>query len=242
MDSSSSLLEPVEEATREETATEETAESSTGSSSYKTIAEQISGYHIYLENAADPEIAPLLRKFNITETDIAACRTALEEVKQLDADQKREYGEKYAAYENIGVEFKEASRPYTDSVAIARIVFKNDREAYKALVLGGKRKSNIADWVQDAVIFYKNLLASPDMLAKMARYNRTEDMLKAEFKEVNDVADSLAAYARETGEALRSTELRDQKLESLRETIDELIEISRIALKDTPLLLKKLGL
>jgi hypothetical protein len=166
----------------------------------------------------------------------------IEEARAADANNEKEYGEQYAAYGILEKEFKEASQPYKVSLGVARIAFRGDREARKALVLGGKRKRTIAYWVRDTEVFYRNLLDSDAFKAGMAKFGRTEKILKAEYKEVKDVIDALAVHRKEMGEAQESTAIRDKVMEALDDWMMDFMGIARIALADQPDAFDKLGM
>lgn len=214
-----------------------------GQSGYKTIGEQLEYHETFLNNVTtSPVIQNALASFNYTADQIAKGKRLLEETREADARNLKEYGEQYAATEKVEKEFKEASVPYVESLEVARVTFKKDPQANKALVLKGKRSVKLAEWVRDADIFYRNLLSSPEYLEKMARFNRTKELLELQYKEVADVSAALSAQKKESAEAVASTAERDAKLQELADWMVDFIAIARIALKGKPDELKKLGL
>lgn len=216
---------------------------STGQSVYQTIGEQMGYYGTFLNNVtASQVIQNALASFNYSAEQIATGKKMLEVVRNADARNLKEYGEQYAATENVAKEFKEASGPYIESLEVARITFGKDPQAKKALVLKGKRSKKLAEWVRDADIFYRNLLSSPEYLEKMARFNRTKELLELQYKEVADVSAALASQTKESAEAVASTAERDARLQELADWMADFIAIARIALKGKPDELKKLGL
>jgi hypothetical protein len=230
----------VNEAPTEETAVEDI---STSQTVYQTIGEQLENYATFLNNVtASQVIQAALASFNYSADQITTGKRLLETVREADARNLKEYGEQYTATENVAKEFKEASGPYIESLEVARITFRKDLQANKALVLKGKRSKKLAEWVRDADIFYRNLLSSPEYLAKMARFNRTKELLELQYKEVADVSAALASQTKESAEAVASTAERDAKLQELADWMGEFIAIARIALKGKPDELKKLGL
>ncbi|HMA63786.1 MAG: hypothetical protein ACM31E_02215 [Fibrobacterota bacterium] len=211
-------------------------------SSYKTIGERLQFYSIVITNTSDQAIFDALGKFNYTPEKIARGKLLIENAYQADAVNAKEYGEQYAATQRVETEFKEASVPYMTSLGVARIAFKNDIEAAKALALKGKRASSIANWLRDAELFYRNILTNDRYLNAMAEFGRTRQMLEAEYKEVLDVKDAFAQQKKEIGEALESTMIRDTRMEELDAWMSDFIGIARIALQSNPEYLTKLGL
>jgi hypothetical protein len=211
-------------------------------SSYKTIGERLQFYSIIITNTNDLAILDSLVRFNYTPEKIARGKVLIENAFQADAKNAKEYGEQYAATQRLETEFKEASVPYMTSLGVARIAFKNDIEAAKALALKGKRASSIANWIRDAELFYRNTLNNDRYLTAMAEFGRTRAILEAEYKEVLDVKDAFAQQKKEIGEALESTMVRDTRMEELDAWMSDFIGIARIALQSNPEYLTKLGL
>ena len=214
----------------------------TGQSGYETIGERLAKYQIYLTNAADADVAPRLEKFGYNEQKLSTGKGLLNEAREADAANAREYGQQYAATEKLEKEFAEATKPYMISLAVGRIAFSKDRDARRALVLKGARSRSVPDWTRDADLFYRNALGTPAFLARLAEFGRTREMLEAEYKEVKDVSAALAAQTKEMGEAMQSTKTRDEKMAKLDEWMLEFTGIARIALGDSPDLQQKLGL
>ncbi|MBD3393698.1 MAG: hypothetical protein GF410_16915 [Chitinivibrionales bacterium] len=223
-------------------AVEDEIEAGSRQSTYETVGERLGKYDVYMANAADPAVAPRLAAFGYDESKITAGRELVEAARAADAANAREYGEQYAATEKVEKEFVEASKPYMVSLGVARIAFRKDAEARKALVLKGTRSRSLPEWTRDAELFYRNAFATPPFLSRLAEFGRTRDILDAEYKEVKDVAAALAAQTKEMGEAVQSTKARDEKMAELDEWMLEFAGIARIALADSPDLQQKLAL
>jgi hypothetical protein len=212
-------------------------------SKYKTIGERLEYYNVILKNAIDDqEILTFLNAFRITQDKITIGKELLENTRIADAKNAKEYGEQYAATQNLEKKYQEASRPYMTSLGVARIAFKNDSEATKALVLRGKRSTTLSNWLRDTEVFYRNLLNSESYLAKMETFGRTREMLDAEYAEIKNVQNAYAVQKKEMGDAVNSTTVRDSKMEELDSWMADFIGIARLALQDEPDSLSKLGL
>jgi len=218
-------------------------ETETDRSSYMTIGERLKYYGIILTNAtADQTILSALSAFNYTQEKIAAGSQLLERVFQADAQNTKAYGEQYAATQTVEQEYQEAYKPYMTSLGVARIAFKNNTDAQNALVLKGKRAGNLSNWIHEAEIFYRNILATGAYLSRMEEFGRTRSMIEAEYKEVKDVQNAASVQKKETGEAIESTSTRNAIMAELDSWMSDFIGIIRIALQDMPDSLTKLGL
>ncbi len=212
-------------------------------SKYKTIGERLEYYNVILKNAIDDqEILAALNAFRYTQEKINIGKELLESTRKADAKNAKEYGEQYAATQNVEKKYQKAAKPYMTSIGVARIAFKNDAEATKALVLRGKRQSTLSNWLRDAEVFYRNLLSTELYLAKMEVFGRTREMLDSEYIEIRNVQDAYAVQKKEMGDAISSTAVRDTKMEELDSWMTDFIGIARLALQDNPDSLSKLGL
>lgn len=210
---------------------------------YKTIGERLESYNVTLTNAtSDQGMLTLLQNFNYTKEKIDTGKSLLEIVRKADARNAKEYGEQYAATEKLEKEFKEATKPYMTSLGVARIAFKQNPEAKKALVTKGSRSRVMANWIRDADVFYRNVLSTDAYLFRMADFGRTREMLEAEYKEVKDVQEAYAVQKKEMGDAVESTTFRDARMAELDNWMADFIGIAHIALQDNPDSVKKLGL
>jgi hypothetical protein len=229
----------VDETTENDLATEEQNTLST----YMTIGERFEMYNVALTNTLnDAAILAAMSRFNYKEEKVRYGMELLESTRAADAQNKKEYGEQYAAAEKVEKEFKEASGPYIESLEVGRIAMKNNAEAIKALVLKGKRSQSLPKWIHDADVFYRNILSTERFLTRMNEFGRTREILEAEYKEVKDVQDAHAAHQKEMGEAKESTAVRDAKMVVLDDWMSDFIAIARVAFKGNPEALKKLGL
>jgi len=209
---------------------------------YKTVGERLTDYNTIIQNTSESSILEALGKFNYTPEKINLGKTLIEAAYQAEARNAQEYGEQYAATQRLEKEFFEASVPYMTSLEVARIAFKKDVQANKALVLKGKRETSVANWIRDAEVFYRNILSNEKYLNAVAEFGRTKELLEAEYKEVLDVYDAYAKQKKETGEAVESTKLRDECMDELDSWMSDFIGIARIALQFQPESLTKLGL
>jgi hypothetical protein len=210
---------------------------------YQTIGERFEEYNVILTNVlADAAFLAVMSTFNYNVTKINEGIALLENARDADAKNKKEYGEQYAAREKLEKELKVATEPYMTSLGVARIGLKRDAEAKKSLVLNGSRSRSLPIWIRDADVFYRNILSTDKFLSRMSDFGRTKEILEAEYKEVKDVQEAYAAHKKEMGEAQESTAVRDAKLADLDNWMSDFIGIIYIALKAKPDSLKKLGL
>ncbi|MCX6208795.1 MAG: hypothetical protein NTZ59_04675 [Bacteroidetes bacterium] len=139
-----------------------------GGNNYVDLAGYTTQCEVALTNAADTEIAPLLAARGYAAASITAKQTELTNVKKLIADQRKEYGEQYAATKAYDDAVKLIHPNYIDHIDLARVAFKNDTAAKTALGLKGDRKQSESGYRAQALLFYNGVLGNATYKAAMA--------------------------------------------------------------------------
>lgn len=114
-------------------------------------------------------------------------------------------------------------------------------EAATALDLYARRKQAWNDWLAQARLFYKNLLAHPEWVTALAAYGQTETGLQEGLALVEAAEVAGNAQQVETGEARSATLERDVALDTLDDWMGDFRTVARIAFADDPRQLDKLG-
>lgn len=212
-------------------------------SEYQTISEKLLAVKVMLDNAStDQEILRLLDIFNYGEQKVTGGVVLHTEVSDLVASQKKEFGEQVGATDDLNKTWDEAKKPYSNAYQIARIAFKYDPGALKELLLIGKRKESLNGWLEQANVFYTNLLNKEEYLQAMARYGYVRKKLEMESIQVSAVADANSKQEAEKGDVVTATLVRDKALDKLDEWTADFKKVARIALDGHDGLLKKLGI
>jgi len=94
--------------------------------------------------------------------------------------QDAEYGDQLAATEAVEKAWKKARETYSDALALARIAFKNNLDAQRTLRLNGVRRESLSGWLEDAKVFYQQLLDNPAWVQALERYDYSVDRLTQE--------------------------------------------------------------
>jgi len=208
-----------------------------------TIDAKLLNAQVALENAqGNQAVKSALALFGYDEVKLAAGQTLYEEAITKQNLQKQEYGEQYSATDALDATLSLANNVYMRHVKVARVALKDQRGAWQALDLQGRRKKTYSGWVKQARVFYSNALASTDIQTALATFGMTEAILTDSLAKVEDVESKLAAQLKEKGEAQDATQTRDAAFEKLEDWISDFVAISRIALEDQPQYLEMLGI
>jgi len=192
-----------------------------------------------LSNSA---IQAMLNSFGYTESILQEGMELCTTTDNLHSAQKKEYGEQYAATDELNELKVLANHQYIQDLRIARIALKGQRSTQESLLLSGRRKESLSGWLKQAKTFYTNALNTPEVLAGMGTYNRTQEHLEAGLTKVNAVEQAYAAQLKEKGEAQDATEKRDSAFDTMQEWMSDFKSIARIALESQPQYLEMLGI
>lgn len=211
---------------------------------YKTgnIDKYLQQVRLALQNGKTPDIAAALNVYGYDAAKVSAGEPLLAAAEELQAVQKKEYSEQYAATTVLGEAWKAADKTYATHRKLAKLALSDDPDGQKALMLHEHKAKTLDPWLGQAGVFYKNLLESAEMLAAMAVYNITDLMLIAARDAVVQVAVLNGDQEREKSESQRATKTRDAALDALDVWYNEFRTLARIALEDDPQLLEALGL
>jgi len=197
-----------------------------------------------LKTIAPPprKIVPPLIKMAAPQGRIVAPLQKYDEVLGLHAAQKKEYGDQFGATAALNQAWDQAGAAYLRTFKLARIAFRDDPQGQAALMLGGDRARSLAGWLDQARLFYKNLLAHADLQAKIQRLGVTPAILTAEASLVAEVEAKQIAQRKETGEAHEATEKRDTQIKALDRWSGDLKAVARVAFETRPQVLDRLGI
>ena len=200
-----------------------------------TIDEQLLAAEVAIDGSLiDPEILAAVAPFGYTLERLQAAKTLSDGVRTLISTQKHEYGEQYEATEATLEAWAVANHVYIITLKIARIAFKADTQAQGSLMLSGSRKRTVSGWLEQALVFYENLLTHANFMAAMAPFGYDQAKLEAEFALVTAVHTANTAQEHEKGDAQAATRARNAKLDELNEWVADYKVIATIALEATP--------
>ncbi len=187
-----------------------------------------------------PDAAALLADYYTVPDDFDAGLTLVADVVALDATQKVEYADQFAATSEAQRLTEEVKSRYSAHRRISRRAHARDSEGHRALALSGDTPNGRADLLRRAGTFWQTIVDRPDLVSGVRGLDaaRAQDALA--LLETARTADD--AQTQETGQAQRATDARDTQVAQLRRDAGELAEIAHIALSDRPQLLETLGL
>jgi hypothetical protein len=208
-----------------------------------TIDATLLNARVAIENAQqDANVSAALSTFGYGAEKISEGLQLLTTAETLHQQQKQEYGEQFAATDTLDIALNTADKNYMRYVKLSRVILKNDRGAWQALQLAGRRQRTYSGWIKQAKVYYTNAMDDGAIKSKLATLNIGVPQLKSGLKEVEKVEKLLSTQMREKGEAQNATVQRDEALEALMEYISDFNSVAKIALENDPQYLEALGI
>jgi len=198
---------------------------------------------ILIENSRDiPELNATLQGFGYTPQRWAEGVALLTAAEAMVSHQLLKYGQSYQATQDVNHAWRMAERVYTKTLKIARIAFGDEPKAVTALQLQGSRKKTVTGWLDQASVFYANLIGDPSLGAPLTKFGYTAAKIAAEAVLVERVRKALHTQAKGIGEAQQATADRNRQVADLGAWVRELRALARVAFADDPQQLEKVGI
>ena len=208
----------------------------------QSISERMYAHGVAIENTlANPEILSAVTLFGYDQARVQGLQTLHLEVDGLNKQQEAAYGDQHQATQDLYHTWDGSKGVYMPTLKVARVAFRGNPAAQKALALGGKRQESLPKWLAQVLTFYDNLLGNPTFLATMGSFGFDETRLQADrdLAEAVRQADLLQETAKGKAQAL--TQQRDEKLAELDTKMADYKAIAQVALADNPQWLEILG-
>lgn len=209
----------------------------------KPVSNYIGDCKLLINNSLNDEnIKQTVGQFGYTEPKLTEGQTLLGTVETLQQNQSKEYGEQYQAKSELDIKRKQTHGGYMDLITICRIALRDDVGAQQGLGLNQTRKASYSGWLAQALLFCNNLIANPDYTLKLEQFGQNIEKIQTIKTAILETQVLNEKYNSEKGEAQQATKDRDKKIDELNQWISDYTKIVRIALKDRPQLLEKLGI
>ena len=191
---------------------------------------------IVLSNKA---IEKKLAEHNYSGQDVLEGQQLANRVQTLDNKQQQEYGARFEATDALNKARQEARDLYLQHLDSARIAFKKDRNAQKALDLTGTRRLDLSGWLNQAQRFYNNVAP---FMKTLKKYNVNEAEIKQGSSMIEAVLEAYHKRREETDEAKTSTRQVQEAEQALDAWLSRFVKFSKAILSEEPELLETLGL
>lgn len=210
-------------------------------SRYVSVQELLAKMKLAFTNAKQPEILAELETVGITDVLLTAYLQEVEQLEILNQSQQKEYGEQYNATDAFDKKMAEIDELFTRHRNLAKIAFKKNRQAYTTLGIDEPKKRSYAAWLQQVKNFYAQILANADFKTIAAGINIKDAVITAQQNALVELSTLKESQKKESGEAQKATEVRDEALDELYPKYRDLVDYARVLFKDDQTL-EKLGI
>jgi hypothetical protein len=131
---------------------------------------------------------------------------------------------------------------YMDHYTLAKVAMKNNLELQKKIGIHEPRERRFAYFLKQARKFYDGAINDPEIMALLAKVGLTVEKLQTGLTLLEEVEELDAQQEDKKGQVKLATEKRDEALEKLFDWISDLIRICRVAFRDDPQTLERLGI
>ncbi len=199
-------------------------------------------YRVALENVeAQTEIATIMSEFGYDSALIEDGKNLFTKTRQAYDLNVKEDDETSQAYSNYKAKMNQMEDTYSLHRKKAKVIFRNDLEVMKRLVLVGSVPKAYVRWLEIVKKFYSEMLSDTELQTKLSRLKVTADDLTAANALLTELEAARADYLREKGESQDATEQKDGAFAELDDWMSEFYAVARIALEDNLQLLESLG-
>lgn len=207
------------------------------------ISEYLENSELTLKNARkDQFISQCLATYKISDEKYDEGLQLCTDAYDLQKEQIKLHGEQFRAKQKFEKLLAETHSLYMEHVKFMRLAHRDDLKKLNELDAAGIRDKTITGWLTQTKTFYTNTINDEEVLLKMNEYGITKENLQAVELKVLEVTSANQDHKDRKGAAQDATTRRDKALEKLEDFMGNFIAVCRIALKEHPQLLEKLGI
>jgi hypothetical protein len=206
--------------------------------SYKKL---IFSFHLMIDNTlTDDEIKEAILPFNYDMKKLNEGKNLLDETEKTRNNQLMQLGLKLKCTAEFNAALDAAKKVTNSTRNVVSVHFKSDVEIKK--ILSSQSGNSFPSWVDNMNKFYNYILNNNTLIEKMLSVGYSKEKLNAEYDMIKDVINKKYLQTKAAGESLQLTADKDDKVNELYEWKEKFKTILKIALKDKPQKLEKLGI
>jgi len=206
------------------------------------IDEEMRSANVLITNAMAPDILPLIGEHGFTGEKLNEGMQMYIETSGLVSLRDQLEGE----YSRLGKKLKKRAvkflRKYKAHYTLARRAFQDDEIRLRDLALIEKRKRTRSGWMQQAKIFYENILEYPDVMDVVQQLNMNTDNINSRLTLLKEIEDEDIHYQEIKGKVQEVTRNRDMKIDELHKWVMQLKIACRDVFQKNPQVLERLGI
>ncbi len=209
----------------------------------QTIAEKMNSTRVLITNlTADENLKLGVLEFGFDEESLTFGKNKYNEGIQKIQEKDELYGEFYKITERLNDKAVVVFKIHMEDLTLARRALKGLPDLLDKLSIQTKSARSFAQRIKDARHFYLTAIGDPEILEKFTKFNLTLEKLQNHLTLLEEL-EALDAHQEDLrGKAQIATEERNRVLKELFDWAADLIAVCRIAFKDEPQTLERLGI
>ncbi|MCP4155043.1 MAG: hypothetical protein GY757_45385 [bacterium] len=209
----------------------------------RTFEHQFRDFRVILAvSSTDPRLIEAAQLYGYPPERIAGGSALFEQLGAAWEVQKTRGSELRVVHKQFVSKMKAADDTTLYFREMARLVFKDDAAMVELLELYQRKKRTYSERVAVNKRFFTNLFATTGAVEAMAAFNVTLEQLQAAEAVVDEAIAADTAKQAANAEAQVATDEKIKQFKIIRAWIALYIKVMRVALKDNPQLLEKLGI
>lgn len=204
-----------------------------------SISLLLHGAQVAIDNSlADPLILGAVAEFGYTEEKLTAARTLHDEAVKAVHEQKLTSGTQQTATASLKKAEEEASNAYQDLAKVARAIYVGTPDKLVPLGLDQRMPRTTALFIAAAYKLFQNAT----LQTELADYGYDAARLEAETAKIAAYEQANLAQEAAKGAAQQATAIKNERLDAISNWLAQYRKIVRVALRENPQALEKLGI
>ena len=208
----------------------------------QTIAAQLNAAQVAINNSLkNPDILKLVAEYGYTPIRLKQGQALLDGAKQALNLHTSLSGAQQDSTAKVKKITKDAYAAYQALAKVSRAIWLKNKPMLETLGIKGVMPKTTAGFLHAAYTLFDNALNNPDLQEQLSDYGYTKPKLAAERKKIEEFDNTNQLQEASKGAAQDAAKGQKQALTALDEWLARYVKIAKVALRDRPQLLEKIG-
>lgn len=209
----------------------------------EAISNRLTKADVAISNAlSDPLIGKLLGQYGYQSQKLSEGKSLLENAQIALKRQVAAFGDQKEATFRLQKAEKSARAAYQDLAKIAKAVFAKDKAKLAVLGLDKAMPKPLSLFIQMAMALFDNASHTVEIAETLKMYGYDTEKLSRERGKIVELSVANQAQEAAKGEAQNATFEQNRAMESLDYFMSAFVKVAKVALREHPELLEKLGI
>lgn len=210
---------------------------------YLSVDEKIYWHRILIRNGMnDSVISSKMACYSYTEENMKQASLMHQEVEEANRQNHFKYGDYNKFKDKLKKAKKAFHKDYITDLEFARIALADQPGILDRIAASGRRQKALAAYLSEAKWFYRSLTDEETLIHAMAVYGYTREIILQRLAGIENLYLLMEQIAKASGEAQHMTQVRNRKLRELDRWASKYKKVARLAFRDSPQYLEKLGI